>query len=616
MVRSRYHPTMRLGIDLYLLTLFIIALCSCQRESKSMSSAMIIAVEGLSGSSFSCHPFEESERSGFQILCNEAVRFTHAYTTSPMTQAGLGSILTGKAPLVNGLRDNGHTYLPAKAKTLPEYLFNKGVNSLFIASAPTVKRYSRLHQGFENFHDDYEFNNKTFYRPITESIKIFKHWMGAEVKNHSFFSVIHVADLLFPQVITQTELLEPRPRGIDGQLEEIDENLFSLFTHFKKNKLWDKTYIILMGLNGITTLSRLYELPGTNLYSENVSIPLFIKPPKGREEIPHQWKVDYHVSLQDVGATLFDVFNVQTPIEASPIEPILQGVSLLPLIKGKSDAKFTNKSILIESAWGTWFSSTSPRYSVRNDQWLVIFDKKPLVYNTVSDRNEFNKISTKDSSYKAILNRFEEYVDRIEKVPFEKIDTSINNEILFSQYILENEGNGALNVLHDFQPQIKNTSISENLQLLLIDQLLRQKNWVEIENLNHYWNNYLLNQIISLKENIFNDVDPCLVLFNFQENPHNNTNIQRVCDNKNFVLLADYLKGPAERNESMIDQLVTIIRNYDLQLKIIYFDLAKGGVVIGANTSKLQEIITYKLLLNLPQFQREFQPIERKVNSY
>lgn len=610
---------MRLGIDVSILTLFMLSLCSCQRESNSINSAMIIAVEGLSGSSFSCHPFEESERSGFQILCNEAVRFTHAYTTSPMTQAGLGSLLTGEAPLANGLRDNGHTFLPARIKTLPEDLFKQGVNTLFIASAPTVKRYSRLHQGFENFHDDYEFNNKIFYRPIADSMQIIKNWMATEVKDHSYFSVIHVSDLLFPQVITQTELLEPRPRGIDGQLEEIDENLFSLFTYFKKNKLWDKTYIILTGLNGITNLSRLYELPGTNLYSENVSIPLFIKPPKGREEIPHQWKVDSHVSLQDVGATLYKIFNSQHQPESPPIEPILKGISLLPLIKGKSDPRFINKSLLIESSWGTWFSNTSPRYSVRNDQWLVIFDKKPLIYNTVSDRNEFNKISTKDSSYKTILNRFEEYIDRIEKVPFEKIDTSLNDEILFSQYMLENEGNGRIDVLNDFQPQLQNSTVSENLQFLLIDQLLRQKNWNEIEKLNLFWNNFVLNQIINLKQNIFlslNDTDPCLVLFNFPEDPDNNTNIQRVCDNKNFTVLADFLKGSVEKSDSLADQIVTIIRNYDLQLKIIYFDLAKGGVVLGANTTKLQEIITYKLILSLPQFQKELQPIERKVNSY
>jgi len=609
---------MHLGINLYLLALFIFSICSCQRESTGSNSALVIAIEGLSGTSFSCHPFEESERSGFQILCNDAVRFTHAYTTSPLTQAGIGSILTGVAPLANGLRDNGRSFLQAKMRTLAEDLFTNGTNTFFIVSAPTIKRFSRLHQGFEIFHDDYEFNNKTFYRPISDSIKLIKSWLSSEVKGKSYFSIIHVSDLLFPQVITQTELLEPRPRGFDGQLEEVDENLFSLFSHLKKNKIWDKSYIILLGLNGLTNLSRVHELPGTNLYSENVSIPLFIKPPKGREEIPHQWKIDSHVSLQDVGATLFDIFNIKNQSLSNVTESILKGVSLVPLIKGKSDSKFINKSVFIESSWGTWFSNTSPRYSVRNDQWLVIFDKKPLIYNTVSDRNEFNKVSTKDSSYKITLNRFEEYLKGLDYLPFEGVDTSINDEILFSQYILENEGQSSLNIIDDFQPHIQDSAISENFQFLVIDQLLHQKNWGQIEKFNQSWNNSIVNQIINLKENVyfpFNDTDPCLNLFNSRIN-NNNFSVQRVCENKNFILLSDFFKADFDKNDVQVDQIINIIRNYDLQLKIIYFDLSKGGIVLGANTSKLKEIITYKLILNLPKYQKDFQFLERKLNSY
>ncbi len=613
---------MHLGMISLLLTLFIVNLCSCQKKSTGSNSVLVIAVEGLSGSSFSCHPFEDTERSGFQVLCNEAVRFTHAYTTSPLSQAGLGSILTGVAPLTNGLRDNVHTFLQAKIETLPEDLYRRDVSTLFIASAPTVKRYSRLHQGFENFHDNYDLNNKNFYRPISDSIRIFKHWLNFEVKNKSYFSVIHVADLLYPQVITQTELLEPRPRGVDGQLEEIDENLFSFFSFLKKSKVWDQSFIILTGLNGTTNPSRLYELPGTNLYSENVAIPLFIKPPKGREEIPHQWKVDAHVSLQDLGVTLFEIFNVKNQSISASTDPLLSGVSLLPLIRGKSDPKLNDKTILIESSWGIWSLNSSPRYSLRDDQWLVIYDKKPLIYNTVSDRNEFNKLSTKDSSYQTILNRFQSHTSNIHPAFFERHEIHLNNEILFAQYIIENEGQKKLDIINDFRPQIEESVISENFQYLVIDQLLRQKNWTQIEQLNPIWNNPTLDQVLNLKANnhaipTSYELDPCLSLFDpMKDTANTNPHSQKICKNKNFNLLYDYLSAATEKTDSLLDQILSVVRIYELQLKMIYFDLSKGGVVLGPNTTKLKEIITYKMILNLPKYQKGAQQIEHKIGPY
>ncbi len=603
---------MHLGMTSLIVFLFTLGICSCQRAVQTGPSALLIAVEGFSGSNFSCSSFEESERSGFQILCNEAVRFTHAFAPSPMAQAGLGAILTGESPINNGLRDNGKSFLSAQTVTLTERLIEGRAHTFFVVSAPTIKRYSRLNQGFENFNDDYDLSYRKLYRPASESFSLFKTWIDNEVNHDTYFGVIHVSDLLFSQVITQNELLEPRPRGLEGQLEEIDENLFLLFNYLKQKKLWDKSYIILTGLNGVSSNSRFNELPGTNLFAENVSIPLFIKPLKGREEIPHQWKVDVHVTLQDIGLTLEEIFKV--PPQSSH-SGVFSGLSLLPLINGKSNPSFNNRPLMVESAWSQWALNLLPRYSIRDNQWLAIFDKKPLLYNALTDRNEVNRISLKDSAYQSTVDQLAKLFGEQPPEGYEKPDIAYSEVIRFTQILADNEGRPIDSYINEVRPYVENNPTSEPIRWLLVDQLIRQKKWDIIEELNTIWQDPMLEQMISLKEGstFSSSGHPCLDLV-----PHNhagNPNInKRLCVNNDFLTLIDLLNAPADKKEVLLDRFTHQFRYQALQLKLIYFDLSKGGIALGANTKRLRELMMFRLTLGLPKFQKEAAQIEKRIN--
>lgn len=597
-------------ISLYLL--FMMWLSSCQKSAPPGPSVLLIAIEGLSGANFSCNSFDEAERSGFQILCNEAVRFTHAFTPSPMAQAGLGSILTGELPIENGLRDNGRTFLTAKKETLAEKLILKSTRTFFVASAPTVKRYSRLHQGFESFNDDYGLSPSAIYRPIGESFVIFKNWLKNEVTLAPFFAVIHVSDLLFPQVVTQTELLEPRPRGFEGQFEEVDENLFLLFTHLKQNQLWNKSYIILTGLNGTTDTTRFNENPGSNLFTENVSVPLFIKSLKGREEIPHQWKVDAHVTLPDVGLTLEEIFSVPSTNNRTNT---YKSASLLALIRGKSDVRFTNRPIMIESAWSDWALNNLTRFSVRDNQWLAIFDYNPLLYNTLTDRTEVNRISLKDSSYQTTLDELASvFTDPILQ-GYEKPDATLNEEFLFARLLVENEGRAVDSFLGQIQTVVKSNPSSETIRWLLIEQLARQKRWELIEEFNKTWKDPIVEAVLQFRKGtstVKSDF-PCLnLILGSQTSPKANIKTHD-CGNKDFQLLYQWLTDLSVKKDLSLERFSIVYRQHALQLKLIFFDLSRGGVVLGANTKKLKDIVTIRLLLSMPHFQKEHSILEKRL---
>lgn len=603
---------MRLGMTSLISFLFMLELSSCHRTIQTGPSALLIAVEGFSGSNFSCSPFEDSERSGFQILCNEAVRFTHAFAPSPMAQASLGSILTGELPLYNGLRDNGKSFLPAQAVTLAEKLIEGRAHTFFVVSAPTIKRYSRLHQGFENFNDEYDLNYRRLYRPASESFSLFKGWIDNEVNRDTYFGVIHISDLLFPQTITQTEFLEPRPRGFEGQLEEVDENLFLLFNYLKQKKLWDKTYVILTGLNGVSSNSRFNELPGTNLFAENVSVPLFIKPLKGREEIPHQWKVDVHVTLHDIGLTLEEVFKAPSEKQRSGA---FNGLSLLPLINGKSDPSFNNRPLMIESAWSQWALNVAPRFSIRDNQWLLIFDKKPLLYNALTDRNEVNRISLKDLSYQATVDQMAKLFGDSPPESYEKPDIVYSEVFRFTQILADNEGRPIDSYINEVRPYVENNPSSEPIRWLMVDQLIRQKKWDLIEEFNSVWQDAMIEQMINIKEGraSASNSNPCLDLI-----PSNSVTIneseKRLCVNHDFLALLDLFNAPSDKKEAFLDRFAIQFRYQALQLKLIYFDLSRGGIALGANTKKLRELMMFRLTLGLPKFQKEAAQIEKRIN--
>lgn len=583
----------------------------CQRQIKTGPSVLVIGIEGLSGVNFSCSAFEENQASGFQVLCNEAVRFTHAFTTSPLAQAGLGSILTGQLPIQNGLRDNGRTALPAKTITLAERLIMGKALTFFVASGPTVKRSSRLNQGFETFNDDYELTYKQFYRPLSESVTLFKTWLDTEVDHDSFFGVIHVSDLLFPQVITQTDLLEPRPRGLEGQLEEIDENLYALFSILKKNKLWGQTYIVLVGLNGISNAARINELSSTNLFVENVAVPLFIKPLKGREEIPHQWKIDSHVSFHDVGVTLEDIFN--SPGESKGSDTT-RGISLLPLLNGKSNPLLNSRSLLIESAWGEWALGSAPRISIRDQQWLIIFDKKPLLYNSLTDRNEINRVSLKEGAYQDTIDNLRDQWENLKFEPFEKPPIHFSEEFRFAQILVENEGRPIDSFLNELKPYLENNPSSETIQWLMIDQLLRQKKWALVEDFNAIWENELLEQVLDLKngEQLGELSHPCLWLLSTKLEKLAGSNKRR-CQSNDFMLLYDFLNAPIGKKESLLEKFAVVARHQALQLKMIYYDLSRGGVVFGANTQRLKDLMLFRLVLSLPSYQKDATLLEKHL---
>lgn len=601
-----------------LLLISLIWLSACSGVTEKQASVIVIAVENLSGVDFSCNTYTEEEKSGFQILCDEGVRFTHAYVPSILSQPTMGSILTGQHPLANGLRDNGDTYLTAKYKTTVEYLTEREIRSLFVVSSPTIKRYSRLHQGFEIFDDNLNMQINKVYRTSKEVVDIFKEWCLDDVGSSPFFSVLHISDLMFPLSVTQNNLGESRPLGFESQLEEVDESLYDLFKFLRAKKLWDNNYIILTGLNGVTDSNRLYETPNTNLFSENASVPLFIKPPKGREETPHNWKIDELISLIDLGATIKDIFNVkdltQRENKEAESSALLSGQSLLPFVLLNKNQISKDRTLLIETAWPKWAGLGNIRYSLRRNQWLYIHDEKPKIYNTLIDRAESVPVSDKDNSTISFMEDIRDILDLIKAEPWVSFDKELREALaIINQYRMsikyQNEDWSA-----DLLRIIKPNSKFSVLKYWLVEVLSRSGKWDRINEFNAYWNDPLIKELYEVakgKKNIEIN-EPCL---NYLMKGPNNSELKKLCGSEDFVAIVDYLS--AEEN-SKEDSRVRFLARYQHTRTKMFFsglDVILGGSLMALDGVKNSDHLLIDIVTMLPQYQRHMNEVKELVKQ-
>lgn len=371
----------------FILLLFILASLvqvGCTKSNKP--SVLIIAADQLMMMDVSCNQDDEKIKSGFHVLCKESVRFTHAFTPSPLSVPALTSVLTGLYPYQHKVRTNGGPGLAPEFISASEAALKQGYRTSFFSGGAPAFRRSGLNQGFELFDDNISPSFKSLFRPFKKSSEIFLNWLKQEVDSDPFLSVIYAPDLLFTTTQTTTPLGEPRNLTFESQIDELDENLFDLFQALKNKNRWEDTTIVLMGLNGHSDNDRRNEIAPLNLHSENTQVALLIKPAqnKKRDEAIH-WKIDQNVSLVDIGKTLFEIFHESIIEDSSTSFPTH---SLLGLLKNTSNTWNEGRPLLIESSWATWRKQGSTRVAAIADYVLYIHDERPLLYNTIVDRLE------------------------------------------------------------------------------------------------------------------------------------------------------------------------------------------------------------------------------------
>ena len=394
-----------------------LGLMGCELSRTGKPSILVIAVEGLSSDKLSCDAEQagESAYDGLHSICEESVRFSHAYAPSTQSQPTMASLLTGLYPLDHGVRNNGSDFLAARFRTVAEAALVKQYHTLFVSGGPPIWRKSGLAQGFEIFDDVVEISPGMYYRPVDDVFRVATHWIDHDTGGQPFLAVLFLADLQFPQVATRTNEGEVREKSTTAQLEEIVEALGDLVKWLKGRRLWNTTNIILVGLNGQVASDGPSEPQPLSLRSSSVQVSLFIKPAHRERDNMTAWAVDRNVSLVDVGATIFQWLASDTPAASlSEIQP----QSLAGVLAGPAPNWDVDRLILSESTWPNWLEGAGPRWAIRQKEFLYVHDRRPLIYNTLTDRMESLSLRSGDPLWTSLNADILELLRRAQTQPF------------------------------------------------------------------------------------------------------------------------------------------------------------------------------------------------------
>lgn len=377
----------------------IASLAGCELNRSGSPSVLVVAVEGLGFEALSCDSEQTESNEGLSAFCEESVRFSHAYAPSTMSQATMTSLLTGLYPVDHQVHNNGPDFLSARFRTLAEVALAQKYRTLFVSGGPPLWRKSGLAQGFEVFDDQVEIGPGQYYRPADEVFRLTTHWIEHDTGGAPFLSVMFLADLQFPQVATRTNEGEMRERSAAAQLEEVTESLGGLVKWLKNHKRWNGTNIVLVGLNSHVTRENDPSPSSLSLRSSSVQVSLFIKPARKERDNVIQWAVDRNVSLVDVGATMFGWLGTEPPAGSlAEIAP----ESLQSALEHPDPRWEEDRLILTESGWPDWLEKAGVRWAIRQNQFLFVHDKRPLIFNTLTDRMESMPLKSTDPLWQSL----------------------------------------------------------------------------------------------------------------------------------------------------------------------------------------------------------------------
>lgn len=364
-----------------------LALTSCQFSTTNRPNFVIIAVESLGVNAVNClRERKSSGLSGLDEICDNSVRFTHAFTPSILAVPALSSILTGKNPFEHKVHNNGKQGLSAEFHLLSEILLQRGYQTGFFSGGPPVLRKSQLHQGFDVFEDN--LSPGKYFQNFKKTSSIFFSWLD-EIKKSPFFVVFYVPDLLFEDFPTINNLGESRSLTFESQVEEFDEALGQYFTTLKKKNLWNNTYVVLVGLNAQVSDKQSALKFNLDVLSARSQVAMLIKPASKPRDQGLQWSVDKNISTLDIFPTIKEILNIT---EQSELQNQFQSQSFAKLLFGPSDLNKSSRWIYTESGWGEWRNIGNLRVSVREDNLVYVHDQHAALYNSLIDRFETNSI--------------------------------------------------------------------------------------------------------------------------------------------------------------------------------------------------------------------------------
>jgi choline-sulfatase len=362
----------------------VIAVSSLAGQTKTRDAVrpdvFLVTIDTLRADHVHCYGDEHIETPALDALAKDGIRFSQAFTPSPITNSSHTTILTGLLPSSHGVTDFGIPLSPTHV-TWAELLKQDGYHTAAFIGAVILdskKLAPGLDRGFD-FYDNFPEHSQSksrwgrIERRGMDVVQRAEAWSSAHPSG-PHFTWVHLYDPHDPYEPPPPYSEIYRDRLYDGEIAYADSALGNFIDYLKKRGWYDGAVVIVVGDHG-EGLGEHHEMThGIFLYDSTTHVPLIIKLPK-HESAGKQ--VEAQVRTTDILPTVLGIIGISAPAH-------LDGDSLQPYFTASGTAgrvAYGETDYPLRFGW-------APLRSVRDDGFKFIEAPHPELYDLHSDAAE------------------------------------------------------------------------------------------------------------------------------------------------------------------------------------------------------------------------------------
>src|SRR5947208_4403693 len=349
------------------------------RTKASPPNVVLITIDTLRADHVHCYGYEKIQTPALDALAADGVRFTQAFTPSPITNTSHTTILTGLLPSSHGVTDFALPLASSHA-TWADLLKGEGYHTAAFIGAVILDAKSLapgLDRGFD-FYDNFPEHSESksrWGRVERRGMDVVQHaetWLTAHPAGPRF-AWVHLYDPHDPYEPPAPYSEIYKDRLYDGEIAYADSALGNFVQYLKKSGWYENSIIIVVGDHGEGLGEHHEETHGIFLYDSTTHVPLIIKLPWHKSAGK---TVAAQVRTLDILPTALDLASVPAPDS-------LDGKSLTPYFAGD----VSDRVAIGETDYPLRFG-WAPLRSVRSDGLKLIEAPRPELYDLRSDPGE------------------------------------------------------------------------------------------------------------------------------------------------------------------------------------------------------------------------------------
>jgi choline-sulfatase len=375
-------------------TLYIVLILSAAAASAPSKTPppdiFLITIDTLRADHVHCYGYTGVATPALDALAKDGVRFTQAFTPSPITNTSHASILTGLLPGSHGVTDFG-VPLSVSHPTVAELLKAQNYHTAAFIGAVILDSKS-LAPGFDrgfDYYDNFPEHSSTksrwgrLERRGMDVVEHAENWLSKHPAGPHFLWV-HLYDPHDPYEPPAPYSQVYKDHLYDGEIAYADSALAHFITYLKRSGMYGNSVIVAAGDHGEGLGEHHEDTHGIFLYDSTTHVPLIVKlpGPRGAGAV-----VTAQVRTLDIMPTLLELASASAPQKKD-------GDSLEPYFDGKSEAArpaFGETDYPLRFGW-------APLRSVRSDGFKFIEAPRPELYDLPLDPAEMtNKYEPQDA---------------------------------------------------------------------------------------------------------------------------------------------------------------------------------------------------------------------------